>query len=111
MSEQRQSPPPSDSPHAIPAATAATDNVQDDLFADPGTPTDDSLTVISKNHPKPASVEAGTAHDLRGRMLAHFELIEPIGVGGMAAVLRARDTQLDRLVALKILPPEMARDP
>ena len=42
--------------------------------------------------------------------LAHFELIEPIGVGGMAAVLRARDTQLDRFVALKILPPEMAHD-
>jgi serine/threonine protein kinase len=38
-------------------------------------------------------------------------LIEAIGVGGMAAVLRARDTQLDRIVALKILPPEMANDP
>jgi serine/threonine protein kinase len=47
---------------------------------------------------------------LRGRALAHFELIEPIGVGGMAAVLRARDKQLDRFVALKILPPEMAAD-
>jgi serine/threonine protein kinase len=48
---------------------------------------------------------------VRGRRLAHFELIEPIGVGGMAAVLRARDTLLDRYVALKILPPEMASDP
>src|SRR5207248_2284262 len=52
---------------------------------------------------------AGTT--LRGRKLGHFELLEPIGVGGMAAVLRARDTQLDRTVALKILPPEMAADP
>jgi serine/threonine protein kinase len=48
---------------------------------------------------------------LRGRRLAHFELLEPIGVGGMGAVIRARDTQLDRTVALKILPPEMAADP
>jgi len=48
---------------------------------------------------------------LRGRKLGHFELVETIGVGGMAAVIRARDTQLDRNVALKILPPEMARDP
>jgi serine/threonine protein kinase len=47
---------------------------------------------------------------IRGRRLAHFELIQPIGVGGMAAVLLARDTQLDRRVALKILPPEMAKD-
>jgi serine/threonine protein kinase len=47
---------------------------------------------------------------LRGRPLAHFELLEPIGVGGMAAVIRARDTQLDRTVALKILPPDMASD-
>jgi hypothetical protein len=76
-------------------------------------PTDDSPTVISKAPQSQAVVRAEDAPGggLRGRRLAHFELIEPIGVGGMAAVLRARDTQLDRLVALKILPPEMAADP
>ncbi len=89
-------------------------------------PTDDTPTIISKSHPevdiKPAAgarlpevgIKASADHlgnNLRGRRLAHFELIEPIGVGGMAAVLRARDTQLDRDVALKILPPEMAVDP
>jgi serine/threonine protein kinase len=75
-------------------------------------PTDDSPTVISKTAPVGAVMtEEQFAGGLRGRRLAHFELIEPIGVGGMAAVLRARDTQLDRQVALKILPPEMAADP
>jgi serine/threonine protein kinase len=71
-------------------------------------PNDDTPTIISRHLPRP---ETPPADSLRGRLLAHFELIEPIGVGGMAAVLRARDTQLDRCVALKILPPEMAADP
>ncbi len=46
-----------------------------------------------------------------GRQLGHYELIESIGAGGMAAVLRARDLELGRIVALKILPPDSARDP
>src|SRR5262249_61120087 len=58
-----------------------------------------------------ASPEHPSSGIRRGRRLAHFERTGPIGVGGMAAVLRARDTQLERFVALKILPPEMAADP
>ncbi|HEX3313303.1 MAG TPA: serine/threonine-protein kinase, partial [Gemmataceae bacterium] len=82
------------------------------VFDDARSDTDESPTIISKNArpPEPASV-GGDGSSIRGRKLAHFELIEPIGVGGMAAVLRARDTQLDRIVALKILPPPMAKDP
>jgi serine/threonine protein kinase len=72
--------------------------------------TDDAPTVISRLPPRPASSEDVFSGTLRGRRLAHFELIEPIGVGGMAAVIRARDLQLERQVALKILPPEMAAD-
>jgi hypothetical protein len=45
-----------------------------------------------------------------GSTLGHFEVIAPLGAGGMASVLKARDTHLGRLVALKILPPEAARD-
>lgn len=82
----------------------------DDLFAGPHEPNDESPTIIS-HKPNEAVQAARGSNDLRGRRLAHFELGEPIGVGGMAAVLKARDTQLDRTVALKILPPEMAKDP
>ncbi len=73
--------------------------------------TDDQPTIISKQGPSESNGN-GPAHfsELYGRSLAHFELIEPIGVGGMAAVLRARDRQLDRIVALKILPPDMAEE-
>src|SRR5262249_12419061 len=76
-----------------------------------GQSVDDAPTIISRTGPQPARLDGPLTTTLRGRTLAHFELIEPIGVGGMAAVIRARDLQLDRSVALKILPPEMANDP
>ncbi len=74
-------------------------------------PSDESPTVISRQPVRPVSSESALASSLRGRRLAHFELIAPVGVGGMAAVIKARDLQLDRIVALKILPPDMANDP
>lgn len=46
-----------------------------------------------------------------GQKIDSFELEEAIGVGGMGAVFRAHDSRLERLVALKILPPEQADDP
>jgi serine/threonine protein kinase len=46
-----------------------------------------------------------------GRTLAHYEILERIGSGGMGDVYRARDTKLDRDVALKILPQAAADDP
>lgn len=83
----------------------------EDALAVNAPPTDDTPTIISRHGPAtPATATEPADNGIRGRRLAHFELIEPIGVGGMAAVLRARDSQLDRFVALKILPPEMAAD-
>src|SRR5438132_12811012 len=73
--------------------------------------TDDTPTVISRSPLATIRSEEAFANILRGRRLAHFELLDRLGVGGMAAVIRARDTQLDRIVALKILPPEVASDP
>ena len=47
-----------------------------------------------------------------GRLLGgRYELIDVVGVGGMAVVYRARDTILGRYVAIKILKEEFAKDP
>jgi len=45
-----------------------------------------------------------------GRKLAHYEVLEPIGKGGMGEVYRARDGKLGRDVAIKVLPDEFSRD-
>ncbi len=46
-----------------------------------------------------------------GTRLGSYEIVGPIGAGGMGEVYRARDTKLDRDVAIKILPDIFARDP
>ncbi|HEU4722637.1 MAG TPA: serine/threonine-protein kinase [Gemmatimonadaceae bacterium] len=60
-------------------------------------------------------MSASPADSLRARVAAalrhQYQIEDEIGRGGMAVVYRARDLRLERLVAIKVLPPELALDP
>ncbi len=43
-----------------------------------------------------------------GQSISHFEIIEELGRGGMGVVYKAHDSKLDRMIAMKFLPPQIS---
>lgn len=105
--------PPSHQDAATPRSDAATmvGTGPGAAQASGGHPNQRSGPTSSQTQPPGGQGQGGVDLEPGTILAGRYEILAVLGTGGMGAVYRAQDRELDRLVALKVIRPEMARNP
>ena len=109
-------PPPSDAPTLVPGSGSGSDAPT--LIPFPHLSPSDTPTIAEGVTPPPRKAPRTQGFYppqpvlAAGSVLAQrYEILQTLGEGGMGAVYKAKDLELDRLVALKVIRPELAKNP
>jgi serine/threonine-protein kinase len=92
-------------------ARAPVDGDSETLIAGDARPDDAPETTVTRSAAAAAASSVGHGGSARPRLAGRYEILALVGSGGMGTVYRARDTELDEIVALKVMRPELLATP